>query len=99
VRRQRRGPDPVFDHPDVIAGQGTCGLEIFETLKADGVQADQLICCVGGGGLIAGINLAAHALSPETAVYGAEPEEFDDHARSLASGHKVAKCPQVGVAL
>ena len=87
---------PSYDHPDVIAGQGTCGLEIFETLKTDGVHADQLICCVGGGGLIAGINLAAQALSPETAVYGAEPEEFDDHARSLASGHKVGNVRKAG---
>ena len=77
---------PSFDHPHIIAGQGTCGLEIFETLAARGETADRLVCCVGGGGLIGGINLAAEALSPATEVFGAEPEGFDDHARSLASG-------------
>jgi len=77
---------PSFDHPDIIAGQGTAGLEIFETLHARQIKADQLVCCVGGGGLIGGINLAAAALSPDTRIYGAEPEEFDDHARSLRSG-------------
>jgi len=79
---------PSFDHPDIIAGQGTTGLEIFQDLKARGETADQLICCVGGGGLIGGINLVAEALSPETAIYGAEPEYFNDHARSLASGRR-----------
>ena len=87
---------PSFDHPDVIAGQGTCGLEIFETLKARGETADQLVCCVGGGGLLAGINLAAAALSPETLIFGAEPEGFDDHARSLASGAKVVNARKGG---
>jgi threonine dehydratase len=87
---------PSYDHPDIIAGQGTCGLEIFETLQTEGVRADQLVCCVGGGGLIAGINLAAQALSPETAIYGAEPEDFDDHARSLASGDRVENVRKSG---
>ncbi len=77
---------PSFDHPHIIAGQGTCGLEIFEQLKARGERAGRLVCCVGGGGLIGGINLAAEALSPDTETFGAEPEGFDDHARSLASG-------------
>ena len=77
-----------YDHPDIIAGQGTCGLEIFETLKASGVSADQLVCCVGGGGLIAGIGLARGALSPQTRIIGVEPEGFDDHARSLAIGRR-----------
>ena len=87
---------PSFDHPDVIAGQGTCGLEIFETMKARGETADQLVCCVGGGGLIGGINLAAEALSPRTRVFGAEPEGFDDHARSLDSGKKVVNARKGG---
>ena len=77
---------PSFDHPDIIAGQGTVGLETFRDLAAMDVRADQLICCVGGGGLTAGINIAAERLSPGTRVYGAEPEGFDDHRRSLASG-------------
>lgn len=80
---------PSYDHPHIIAGQGTCGLEIFETLKAKGLNADQLACCVGGGGLIAGIGLARGALAPETRIIGVEPEGFDDHARSLAAGRRV----------
>lgn len=79
---------PSYDHPHIIAGQGTSGLEVFQTLSDQGIQADQLVCCVGGGGLIGGINLAAEALSPETKIYGAEPEAFDDHARSLQSGQR-----------
>ena len=77
---------PSFDHPHIIAGQGTCGLEIFQQLEARGERAGRLVCCVGGGGLIGGINLAAEELSPDTETFGAEPEGFDDHARSLASG-------------
>lgn len=77
---------PSFDHPHIIAGQGTCGLEIFQQLKALDLSAGRLVCCVGGGGLVGGINLAAEALSPKTEVFGAEPDGFDDHARSLASG-------------
>lgn len=77
---------PSFDHPHIIAGQGSCGLEVFEQLRERGETAGRLVCCVGGGGLIGGINLAAEALSPDTEIFGAEPEGFDDHARSLASG-------------
>lgn len=87
---------PSFDHPDIIAGQGTCGLEVFEDIAARGETADQLICCVGGGGLIGGINLAVGALSPATKVYGAEPEGFDDHARSLAAGERVSNTRKGG---
>ena len=87
---------PSFDHPDIIAGQGTSGLEIFEDLQAMGARADALICCVGGGGLIGGINLAAEALSPDTKVWGAEPEGFDDHARSLASGKRETNARKSG---
>lgn len=87
---------PSFDHPDIIAGQGTCGLEVFEDLRARGETADVLVCCVGGGGLIGGINLAAEALSPQTRVFGAEPEGFDDHARSLKSGRREANARKSG---
>jgi len=81
---------PSFEHPDVIAGQGTCGLEIFEQLAAQGAAADQLVCCVSGGGLMAGIALATEAASPETRLYAAEPAGFDDYARSLAAGEIVS---------
>ncbi|MCC5969680.1 MAG: threonine/serine dehydratase [Pararhodobacter sp.] len=75
-----------FDMPEVIAGQGTCGLEIAEQAADEGVhEADVLVCC-GGGGLTSGIALALEARAPGLRVRPAEPEGFDDVARSLASG-------------
>lgn len=77
---------PPFDDPFVIAGQGTAGLEILE--QADG-PIDQLLSGCSGGGLIAGLNLAFEARSPDTVVYGVEPAVYDDTARSLAAGERV----------
>jgi threonine dehydratase len=75
-----------FDEPQVIAGQGTAGLEIAEDAAALGIDtADVLICC-GGGGLTAGIALALAARAPGLRPRPVEPEGFDDVARSLASG-------------
>lgn len=77
---------PSFDDPDVIAGQGTAGLELAVQAAEAGVSLDAVYCCVGGGGLIAGVGLALGARTPTTRLYGAEPEGHDDHARSLALG-------------
>ena len=75
-----------YDEPMVIAGQGTCGLEIAEQAAEEGVtQADVLVCC-GGGGLTSGIALALEARAPGLRVRPCEPEGFDDTARSLAAG-------------
>lgn len=75
-----------YDEPEVIAGQGTCGLEIAEQAAEAGVtRADVLTCC-GGGGLTAGIALALEARAPGLRVRPAEPAGFDDTARSLAAG-------------
>lgn len=75
-----------YDDPEVIAGQGTVGLEIAVQARALGVaQADVLVPC-GGGGLTAGIALALAADAPGLSVRPVEPEGFDDAARSLASG-------------
>jgi threonine dehydratase len=75
-----------FDEPQVIAGQGTTGLEIAAQARALGVeQADVLVCC-GGGGLTSGIALALEAEAPGLRARSAEPQGFDDTARSLASG-------------
>ncbi|MGR3376463.1 threonine ammonia-lyase [Salipiger abyssi] len=75
-----------FDEPLVIAGQGTCGLEIAEqTAEAGVTEADVIVCC-GGGGLTSGIALALEARAPGLRVRPAEPEGFDDVRRSLASG-------------
>ena len=75
-----------FDEPQVIAGQGTCGLEIAEQARAEGIaNADVLVCC-GGGGFASGMALALEADAPGLRVRPVEPEGFDDMARSLASG-------------
>ncbi|MEM8569321.1 MAG: threonine/serine dehydratase [Pseudomonadota bacterium] len=75
-----------YDHPDVIAGQGSVGLEIAEQSSALGVsEADVLVCC-GGGGLSAGISLALSAKAPGLRVRPVEPVGFDDMARSLVAG-------------
>lgn len=75
-----------FDDPMVIAGQGTCGLEIAEQASEAGVtHADVLVCC-GGGGLTSGIALALDSRAPGLRARPAEPQGFDDTARSLAAG-------------
>ena len=75
-----------YDEPQVIAGQGTTGLEIAAQAAEVGVrEADVLVCC-GGGGLTAGIALALEADAPGLRVRPVEPEGFDDMARSLQSG-------------
>ncbi len=73
---------PPFDHPHVIAGQGTVGKELLEETG----PLDYLFVCVGGGGLLAGCALAAEALSPGCRVYGVEPAAGNDAQQSLRSG-------------
>jgi len=80
---------PSFDDPDVIAGQGVAGLEIARQAEAAGAPLDALVICAGGGGLTAGIALAMERLSPQTRIYTAEPEGFDDHRRSFEAGRIV----------
>ncbi len=76
-----------YDEPQVIAGQGTTGLEIARQATALGVtQADVLVCC-GGGGLTSGIALALEGHAPGLRPRPCEPEGFDDVKRSLATGH------------
>ena len=74
---------PAFDDLDIIAGQGTVGLELVNQAKALGVGFDVVVSPVGGGGLMAGVSIAVKALSPSTALVGVEPEGFDDTLRSL----------------
>ena len=73
---------PPYDHPDVMAGQGSAALELIE----DAGALDALLVCVGGGGLIAGCAVAAKHLLPEVAVYGVEPEAGNDTQLSLQRG-------------
>jgi threonine dehydratase len=79
---------PPFDDPFVIAGQGTAGREIVEDLAALGLKPDLVVVGASGGGLIAGIALAVKARVPEATFYTAEPEGFDDTARSFRSGKR-----------
>ena len=85
---------PPFDHSDVIAGQGTAALELFQDVG----ELDVLSVCLGGGGLLAGSALAAAALSPECRVVGVEPEAGDDGRRSFHSGEIVTIPVPVSIA-
>jgi threonine dehydratase len=78
---------PSYDDPDIIAGQGTVGLEMLEQSRTLDSELDQCLVCCGGGGLIGGIAMAFED-SPRTALYSVEPEAFDDTARSLRSGQR-----------
>jgi threonine dehydratase len=84
---------PSFDDPDIIAGQGTVGLEIVEQSAELGCALDDVIVCTSGGGLVAGTALAVRARSPATRVWTAEPEGHDDHRRSLAAGRRESNAP------
>ncbi len=77
-----------FDDPRIIAGQGTMGLEIAEDLRALGLAADVVSAPASGGGLMAGIALAIHHHFPQAKLFTAEPDGYDDHARSFASGQR-----------
>jgi threonine dehydratase len=76
---------PPFDHPDVIAGQGTIGLEIAEDLP----DVATVLIPVSGGGLASGIGTAIRALCPHARIIGVEPELAADTAAGLAAGHRV----------
>lgn len=76
---------PPFDHRDVIAGQGTVGLEI----AADLPSVQNVLIPVSGGGLASGIGVAVRALCPRARIYGVEPELAADTAESVARGHRV----------
>ncbi len=84
---------PPYEDRDVIAGQGTIGLEIIEDLGARGLTLDVVLSCCGGGGLVAGIATAVTAAAPKAAIYAVEPQDFDDTARSLASGERERNAP------
>jgi len=79
---------PPYDDPMIIAGQGTAGAEIVEDLAALGLKPDTVIVTASGGGLAAGVALAVKARHPDARIYTAEPQDFDDHARSFRSGHR-----------
>jgi len=77
-----------YDDPLVIAGQGTVGREIAEDMAALGIAPDIVVAPASGGGLIAGVATAVKARYPQAMLMSGEPEEFDDHARSLRAGKR-----------
>lgn len=79
---------PPYDHPDIISGQGTAGLELHEQAAAMDARLSAVLVPASGGGLASGVALAVKHLAPDCAVYSVEPEGFDDYARSLASGRR-----------
>jgi threonine dehydratase len=76
---------PPYDHPDVIAGQGTAALELCEEMG----EIDMFVTPLGGGGLLAGSALAVRAMSPNCSIVGVEPEAGNDGQQSLAKGEVV----------
>jgi threonine dehydratase/serine racemase len=76
---------PPYDHPDVIAGQGTVALELLEQVP----ELDAIVAPIGGGGLVAGLCVAAQGISPRLRIFAAEPLGADDAARSKAAGRRL----------
>ncbi|WP_417523059.1 threonine ammonia-lyase [Marinovum sp.] len=85
-----------FDEPQVIAGQGTCGLEIAQQAAELGVTEGDVLACCGGGGLTSGIALALEAHAPGMRARSVEPEGYDDAARSLVSGRRERNATEAG---
>lgn len=85
-----------FDNAQVIAGQGTTGLEIAEQARTVGIDAADVIVCCGGGGFASGIALALEAEAPSLRVRPAEPENFDDMFRSLVAGERLSNATTSG---
>ncbi len=83
---------PAFDHPDIIAGQGTVGLELGRYAQAKGLELDAVYVPCGGGGLIAGSGLSIEELFPECQIFSVEPEGYDETRRSLKADSRQVVC-------
>lgn len=79
-----------FNNPNVIAGQGTSGLEIAEDMQGMGLSVDRLLTPAGGGGLTSGLAISVHSAFPNAAIHTVEPIGFDDFKRSLVAGEIVS---------
>ncbi|HXS80195.1 MAG TPA: threonine/serine dehydratase [Gammaproteobacteria bacterium] len=92
---ERRGAAivPPFDHPHIIAGQGTLALELARAARARHVSLDAFYAPCSGGGLVGGCALALKAEWPSCAVYAVEPKGFEDHAASLEAGERRSVAP------
>lgn len=77
-----------YDDPDVIAGQGTAGLELIEQAKSLGASPDAVLTCCGGGGLTAGCALALKEENTDRPIYAVEPQAYDDTKQSLEAGER-----------
>lgn len=89
VQREREAAlVPSYDHPHIIEGQGTLALEVFEDAAAMGATLDAFVICCGGGGLTSGCATILHDLTPETDVWIAEPEGFDEAWASIRDGER-----------
>lgn len=85
---------PPFDHPMIMAGQGTAALELMEEIGG----LDALVVCAGGGGLLAGCSTIAKSIDPAIRMFGVEPELANDIALSFAAGHRVTIPPPETIA-
>lgn len=85
---------PAFDDVAVMAGQGTCGLELVQQLRERGWEPDLVLSPVGGGGLMSGVATAVRGLAPECRVVGVEPDAYNDHVQSAEQGARVRIDPQ-----
>jgi threonine dehydratase len=84
---------PPYDDVHIIAGQGTLGLELVDQARTLGAELQMVATPVGGGGLVSGVAAAVKGLIPDARIWGAEPEGFDDIARSLATGTPQSNIP------
>jgi len=80
---------PPYDHPDIIAGQGTIGFEIINQLSKTNFIPDIIFCCCGGGGLIAGLSMSIKHKWPKTKIHPVEPLGWEDTKVSLQKGYRV----------
>ena len=78
---------PPYNHEQIVAGQGTVGLEIMAQCEEQGAVPDQVLVNCSGGGLTAGVAVAVKALRDAVDIFPVEPEDFDDTRRSIESGH------------
>ncbi|EFO81332.1 pyridoxal-5'-phosphate-dependent enzyme, beta subunit [Oscillochloris trichoides DG-6] len=85
---------PPYDHPDIMAGQGTAALELLDQVP----DLDCLVAPVGGGGLLAGCAVAAHGINPKLRIFAVETEGADDLHQSLAQGQRVTIPPPATIA-
>lgn len=85
---------PPYDHEAIIAGAGTAAAELMEETG----ELDALVVCIGGGGLISGSSIAAHAVHPKTRVFGVEPALANDTYLSVQKGERVAIAPPETIA-